>query len=1631
MTWVQFWLWVASFLISDYFRERLPSQTAAGIGDFSIPTATEGRPVGVILGGTMRVDAPNCIWYGQFLADEKTVTTGIVFKKEEGVGFRYRLALQYALGKFRATGMTGIWIGDEKVWDHVTDAGGVPQQVVDFANYDMFGGKDSGGGFSGRFRLHNGDDNQAESAYLRDIIGLDPLPAYRGTCYVMITNMSETTPQGFGQFIQSTPETLGAYIGDNNQLRYLRVEVQTFDTVANGGLGDRLQLGNDHHFIGPDANPLSVAYELYLNDRWGRAFPAGDVNQASFKAAAEICYTEGIGFSQLVDEQVSTGDLQDTIEQHIDGYIGPNPVTGQIEVTLSRPDYVLANEFQATDDNIVSVEKWNKGDWSQTFNRTRIRYVDRAKDWNETHAIQVSPGNRIIQGRTVTKELRYQGCHTASVAAILAARLNRTLSLPQSSGTIILDRTAWEIRPGSVMGLTSSQADETDLAVRVTKIALGDGIGNAMKAEVVADISGNEIVVVAEPPPTDFVPPIQTVIPFDPTDQAAFETPFILMRADTSPNSVPRITTLGRRAGANLPTEYEVVRRTAAGTPAGAYTSTDFVTAGFCVAGELRNAEIAGQSGNGALSMQVDGIGGESLDGLITTYGPAVGNFAGVAIISPGLVDEEWIFFDEIVDDLTGIRLENVWRSAMDTPWRAHAAGARVWFIWTGGMGMGGEEYTLGWNVEIKLLPRSPNDEVLEAAATALPIVAIDTNTGVRNAKPLLPASVLFNATEFPAVVDWNTLTTGLPSPDVDVTGLVLAPTHRLWRTQDIQWSMQGLDIGGGGLNPSELTTENMRISCWIMDLGSNPTGARAQAIVEIIDQLAPLTSQGGVYNLYFQQADLLLAVENDGEPVLQGTSFNMRVEIETKHSPPGQVTNNVSHAALQHDCSALGNFPASFDEPLYSAAFNGPDASVVIGDDTQYNSPVAVMGNAQLDRALAVFSASALFDGVGDAIAIGYNPLARIWGPGASHDDDWTVDFRVRFGATNLGVTNQCLFGETAGIPFRSWYIRLSAAGTALNFVLSSSGSNGYVARFSLSWTPVADTWYAVRIVRDRAQWALFVDGTRVSTVTAFWNCAVQSVDLTFGAVDDGATLTEALDGQIDDFRAVQRRLSETTDVSYTVDLFPLPNFAGAHYPLVAHCDGADLDTTYLTDDRNAHTMSAGNTSEVDTAQFKFGTASLRCDGVNTSTTVSDGWIVDETVGARHPAFDFKTGNFFMETHVRFAALPSGDGTALIAKYARTIGDGADWFWVLPNTTTIAFEHWNSGQIASIGGNTGNVAHNLTLAINTWYCFAVERVGNTLNMYADGTRIYQNTTYFDAVPYVLNGRDNGTYFARPVTVGRLYSVGSTTRMRAMDGWIDGVFITKQAVPNGAASYTVPTAPRIIQAGQDTPVRLLWHCDGSQTNDTRGTIARIVFAVQFSSARVKFGSTSLLYPGTSGTYVADIPPSRGFYDLADGDFTIDLWHNIDLAPTQGGMAFINQWLEAGNRRGFRFAWNDTDDALEFEWTTDGSTIKRAFALVALPVLDTWHHWQVVRSGANLYLFLNGALLTLDGASDAIGADVIFNAARSIAVGYQDVTGFTGRTPCYIDEVRITATAENTAGFTPPTAAYADPVLPNF
>ena len=185
-----------------------------------------------------------------------------------------------------------------------------------------------------------------------------------------------------------------------------------------------------------------------------------------------------------------------------------------------------------------------------------------------------------------------------------------------------------------------------------------------------------------------------------------------------------------------------------------------------------------------------------------------------------------------------------------------------------------------------------------------------------------------------------------------------------------------------------------------------------------------------------------------------------------------------------------------------------------------------------------------------------------------------------------------------------------------------------------------------------------------------------------------------------------------------------------------------------------------------------------------------------------------------------------------------------------------------------------------------------------------------------------------------------------------------------------------------------------------------------------------------------------VAPSCFWWGRRDRDSTSDIWSQArDTGAQQpaGGVAFVSHWLETGDGRGWRFSFDNASGRLEFIWTTDGTTGDERTAFVAAFDFDTefpddvdYVHVAVERDGTALNIYVAGVIQTIDGASDVIGTDVIYNPPDvTIRVGIEDESGGNKAANAYWDEFRITKGAKyGSSSFTPEVAAYADPVAPN-
>lgn len=181
---------------------------------------------------------------------------------------------------------------------------------------------------------------------------------------------------------------------------------------------------------------------------------------------------------------------------------------------------------------------------------------------------------------------------------------------------------------------------------------------------------------------------------------------------------------------------------------------------------------------------------------------------------------------------------------------------------------------------------------------------------------------------------------------------------------------------------------------------------------------------------------------------------------------------------------------------------------------------------------------------------------------------------------------------------------------------------------------------------------------------------------------------------------------------------------------------------------------------------------------------------------------------------------------------------------------------------------------------------------------------------------------------------------------------------------------------------------------------------------QISTAQSKFGGNALLLDGT-GDYLST--PDSPDWAFGSGDFTLECWAYFTNVAVST-QTLIAQFSGSPGQYSWILRWDV--GFLKLYYSPDGTTLPANLAWAWTPVVNTWYHIAVVRTGNNVLAFINGG--QIGTAQPISGALFDSNATLAIGASSSGSWNFYG----YLDEIRISkGIARWTANFTPPTTPY--------
>lgn len=735
--WIQLVLLAVSlvlFVVSEFINKPdIENAKPQGLGDVQAPTASETRAV-PILWGTRDIKGPNVIWYGDFrtAAVKRKVKTGWFSSKNVTVGFRYFIGMDLLLCYGPIDRVTRLEISDRVAYSGpaIGPFGDSSEQMV-VSEPDLFGGEEKGGGVSGTIDIFGGLPNQDKSDYL---INSGPgggdsgnIPAYVDIAHAVARQFEVGESPSIGPYVfrvSRFPNNLGL-TGSNH--------------IVNGTVEDG------------DANPAEVIYEILTSGVFGLNIDPGNIDTQSFIDAGNALASEGLGVSMITDRIQRASEVIKAVLEMTDGVLFQD-AEDKFSFKLVRDDFGAVGSLELYDEtNVIQVQGFSRSSWSETNNHVDVKYTDRGKDNIQTSAMAQDLANFRTTGQENRIDRAIPALGTAAGARIVAERELLQLSFPIAKITLDVNRDGQKLRPGDVIRWSWSDYGITDMVLRVLAVDLGELFNGVVTIECVQDVFRISETIYANPQATGWVPIDTDAVAF--TDEIVRSVPRIYLNRTFANEGVfdpelgQRVHSMAKRPSSAV-VEFEQFVDLGAGA---GFEGERGETGAVAPAGELSADYDAGTAAIDAAGFTLTSFDGVAdLENLTDPSQVSSGfNLALIEGATGDGSDDEIVGWESFTDNGGGsVSFTDIHRGLMDTVPRDHSAGARV-FLFSLGQAITESTYGPTQAITVKHQPKTPNDELDIASASALPLTFPD-----RLRRPHHPANFTVNGTRVPEAVD-------------------------------------------------------------------------------------------------------------------------------------------------------------------------------------------------------------------------------------------------------------------------------------------------------------------------------------------------------------------------------------------------------------------------------------------------------------------------------------------------------------------------------------------------------------------------------------------------------------------------------------------------------------------------------------------------------------------------------------------------------------------------------------------------------------------------------------------------------------------------------------------------------------
>jgi hypothetical protein len=676
-------------------------------------------------------------------------------------------------------------------------------------------------------------------------------------------------------------------------------------------------------------------------------------------------------------------------------------------------------------------------------------------------------------------------------------------------------------------------------------------------------------------------------------------------------------------------------------------------------------------------------------------------------------------------------------------------------------------------------------------------------------------------------------------------------------------------------------------------------------------------------------------------------------------------------------------------------------------------------------------------------------------------------------FGTGDFTVEGWYYFTGTIGTYQRPWWFGDDNDNAEINGSVIRVGGASQGTLITGTTTLIVNRWYHVALTRASGVYRLWLNGTQEgSSATNSYNSSARTLGI--AATTGGAN---PITGNVSNFRILKGTALYTATFTPPTQLFPIANTSllTCQSPnIIDNSSNAFAITANGNAAPSTFTPFVGYTAGASGFRPALGAAAPGVWTLDEATTYQNNrqWPIydpnfNQTTLLLHGnqpagvtdtnnnvfkdssttnATITRVGNTTQNTFSPFSQTGWSTyftGTSYVTLPANTNYDimGGDftiefwWNWQKGNTMSFSGIQIATTFVSSVGwyisaesGSADSITGITFGTFTTGYNSVSNTALNSSNM-RRGTwnhiAIVRSGSGSGNLKFYLNGVNVGGAFNAPPAysgAGNQLAFGVYLQNLTYAGNPD-MYISNFRIVKGSALYTSNFTPSTAPLTAVPGTVLLTHQDNKFVDNSA-----INAQYSYGTAGTTIQPYSPLIPSitTPTTYSNWFNGSTGYlsvpnnaaFQLGNGNFTIEAWVNVGTLPASGSIqAIASKWDGASQNSWYFYLYNNSGTyQLYFSYSTTGSTFVNPVANLTGFSSGTFYHVAAVRSGVNLYLFLNGNQV---GSTYNISTDTIFAGTYTPQIGAAAGASFFNGA---ISNVRIVkGTALYTSAFTVPTA----------